>query len=221
MGSVHLVTEPVKRRSYHSSVRSEKARATRRRVIDAAVRLFLAGGYAGTTMAAVAAEAEVSGDTVFHLFGSKRGLLQEAMDVVVGGDDADVPLLQRADPQAMRTETDQRRQLALFAAGIAVQLERIGPVDAMLRSAAAVDPEIAALRADLHQRQRRQAMTTVAGWIGARGAFLDQMAVDEVAAVLWTLTSPEVHTMLRTDWDWPPERYERWLRTTLERSLLR
>ena len=46
------------------------------------------------------------------------------------------------------------------------------------------------------------------------------MPVDEAAAVLWTLTSPEVHHMFRVDWGWSPERYERWLRTTLEHSLL-
>ena len=38
--------------------------------------------------------------------------------MVIGGDDAESPLLDRADPQAMRAERDQRRQLAMFAAGI-------------------------------------------------------------------------------------------------------
>ena len=189
-------------------------------MIGAAVELFLARGYAGTTLAAVAAGAEVSVDTVFHLFGTKRGLLQAAMDTVIGGDDADVPLLQRPGPQAMRAETDPRRQIALFAHGILGQLERIAPVDDMLRSAAAVDPDVAALRKDLQLRQRRQAMTTVAGWIASGGPLRDEMPVDEAAAVLWTLTSPEVHHMLRVDWSWPPERYEHWLRTTLENSLL-
>ena len=36
----------------------------------------------------------------------------------------------------------------MFAAGIAVQLERIRPLDDVLRSAAAVDPKVAALRDD-------------------------------------------------------------------------
>jgi hypothetical protein len=38
--------------------------------------------------------------------------------------------------------------------------------------------------------------------------------------VVWTLTSPEVHQMLRDTWDWPPERYEQWLRETLTATLL-
>jgi AcrR family transcriptional regulator len=214
------MTEPVNRRHYSSPLRDERARKTRHRVSGTAVALFLARGYAGTTLAAVAAGAGVSVDTVFHLFGSKRGLLQAAMDTVIGGDDADVPLLERPGPQAMRAVTDPRRQIALFAHAILGQLERIAPVDDMLRSAAAVDPDVAALREDLQLRQRRQAMTTVAGWIAASGPLRDEMPVDEAAAVLWTLTSPEVHHMFRVDWSWPPERYERWLRTTLEHSLL-
>ena len=71
------------------------------------------------------------------------------MDASVGGDDRDVPFLERAEPQAMRRETDQRRQIAMFAAGMAGQLERVRPVDDMLRNAAAVDPQIAALREDI------------------------------------------------------------------------
>ncbi|KGH45554.1 hypothetical protein IN07_15650 [Modestobacter caceresii] len=212
--------QPVNRRSYSSPLRAERARGTRRRVIAAAVELFLARGYAGTTLAAVAAGAQVSVDTVFHLFGSKRGLLQAAMDTVIGGDDADVPLLERPDPQTMRTETDPRRQIALFAHGILGQLERIAPVDDMLRSAAAVDADVAALREDLHHRQRRQAMTTVAGWIASNSPLRDAMPVEEAAAILWTLTSPELHHMFRVDCGWPPDRYERWLRTTLEDGLL-
>ena len=214
------MAERVNRRSYNSPLRAERAAITRRRVIAAAIELFLAGGYAGTTLAAVAAGAEVSVDTVFHLFGTKRGLLQAAMDTVIGGDDADVPLLERPDPQAVRAETDPRRQIALFAHGILGQLERIAPVDDMLRSAAAVDPDVAALRADLHMRQRRQALLTVAGGLASGSPLRDDMPVDEAAAVLWTLTSFEVHHMLRVDWGWPPERYEGWLRTTLEDSLL-
>lgn len=189
-------------------------------MIDAAVRLFLSRGYAGTTMAVVAAEAKVSPDTVFHLFGSKRALLQSAVDVVVGGDDEDVALLERAGPQALRAETDQGRQIAMFAAGISVQLERIAPVDDMLRSAAAVDADVAALRHDVQHRQRRQAMTAVVGWIASNGPLRDDMPVEQAAAVVWTLTSPEVHRMLRVDWDWPAERYARWLDETLTSSLI-
>ena len=46
----------------------------------------------------------------------------------------------------------------MFASGISGQLERVRPMDDILRSAAPVDPGVAELRADLQLRQRRDAM---------------------------------------------------------------
>jgi len=208
-------------RSYTSPLRVEKARRTRRRVIASAHELFLGRGYPATTITAVAALAGVSADTVYTTFGSKSGLLKEVLDVVIAGDDDDVPLLDRPGPRATRAETDPRRQLAQFAAGVTEQLERVRPLDDILRSAAAVDADAAALRADIQLRQRRQAMREVAGWVAARGALRDGLSVEEAAAILWTLTSPETHGMLRVTWGWEAQRYEDWLREVLVASLLR
>ncbi len=225
MGIVTLMSDPVKTpRSYHSPLRAAQARETRRRVLDAAARLFQERGYPRTTIADVATAADVAADTVLHLFGSKRGLLKEVMDVVVGGDDEDVSVLERLDPQEMRREKDQHRQIAMFAAGITTQLERIRPMDDILRSAAAVDEDVAALRENLQLDQRRAAMRSVAGWIAANGPLRTKgsgaEAIEAAAAILWTLTSPEVHQMLREHWGWTPAAYEQWLRTTLESSVL-
>jgi AcrR family transcriptional regulator len=211
---------PVKPRSYNSPARAAKARETRRRVLAAARELFERNGYPRTTIAAVGAEAGVAADTVLHLFGSKRGLLKEVMDVTIGGDDEDVALLERSGPQAVRAEPDQRRQIALFAEGITGQLERVGPMDAILRSAATVDSDVADLRADLQLRQRRAAMTAVASWIAAHGPLRDGQDIERAAAIIWTLTSPEVHDMYRHGWGWTREEFTGWLRATLESSLL-
>src|SRR5215212_9702472 len=107
---IDLMERPVKTRSYNSPKRAQQARQTRARVIEAATSLFAEQGYPGTTLAAVGRRAGVAADTVLHLFGSKRGLLKEVMDVAIGGDDADVPLLEREGPQAVRAEPDQRKQ---------------------------------------------------------------------------------------------------------------
>jgi AcrR family transcriptional regulator len=207
-------------RAYSSPLREAQARETRRRILDSARALFLERGFPATTIASVARRAQVSADTVYSVFGSKANLLKEVLDVVIGGDDEDVPLLERDRPQAVRAEPDQRRQLAMFAADITTQLERVRPLDDILRSAAAVDAAAAALRADLQLRQRREAMRTVVAWIAAHGPLREGLTDDEAAAVVWTLTSPEVHAMLRDTWGWSRERFERWLRETLTASLL-
>lgn len=52
---------------------------TREQILDAARHLFLANGYGGTTMRAVAAEAGVDAALISYFFGSKRGLFGAAL----------------------------------------------------------------------------------------------------------------------------------------------
>ena len=214
------MSDGVKSRRYESPLRRDKARKTRAAVLQAAYARFLSVGYASTTLAAVAADASVSVDTVYKTFGNKRGLLAAVMDVNVGGDDEPVAVLDRELPQRMRAEPDQRVQVAMFAAGMAGELERMRPLDDVLRSAAAADPEVAAARHEQNDRQRHEAMTIVAGWIRARGPLRDGLDLDTAADVVWALTSPEMHHMLLDTRGWDRTKYEDWLRGSLELSLL-
>ena len=59
------------KRSYVSPSRDAQALETRRRIRQAAERLFLEKGYVGTSMSDVASAADVSRPTVFNVFGSK------------------------------------------------------------------------------------------------------------------------------------------------------
>ncbi len=214
------MSEPVKRRPYTSLLRAEQAASTRLRILDAARALFTDRGYPATTLGQVGHEAGVAADTVLHIFGSKKGLLSAVLDVAIGGDDAPIPVLDREAPQAMRRETDQRLQIAMFAAGMTEQLERIRPLDDILRSAAAVDPDARALREDLQLDQRRRAMRQIATWISANGELKNDISIDMAADIIWTLTSPDVHRLLRQDCQWTPQQYQAWLHDGLEGSLL-
>jgi AcrR family transcriptional regulator len=217
---VALMSEPVKRRPYTSTLRAQQAAATRSRILESARALFVQEGYPATTLTQVADAAGVAADTVLHVFGSKKGLLKTVLDVTIGGDDDPVPILDRQGPQAMRRETDQRRQIAMLAHGMTEQLERIRPVDDILRSAALVDADARALRDDLQLRQRREAMTQVVSWIAANGDLRNRMNVEEATDIVWAMTSPEVHRLLRHHCGWEPEQYQTWLQDTLESALL-
>lgn len=211
---------PQSARSYNSPVRQARARATRRRIVAAAEAEFLRHGYSATSIAQVAAAADVSADTIYKGFGSKIGLLKAVLDVAVGGDDEPVAVLERPGPQHLRDEPDVREQLALLARGVAGRLERIRPIDDILRSAAAVDPEAAALRSDVQDRQRYDAMKTIASWLGPADALRAERARGERADTLWALTSPELHELLRTRRRWSAARYEVWLASMLTSALL-
>lgn len=217
MSILEAMSEDVKR-VYNSAVRRDRAAATRLRIIDSARALFLERGYAKTSVPAIAAAAEVSPDTVFHIFRNKRKLLKELVDLDIGGDDDPTPIMQRGPALSVRDEPDQRAQIRLFAHGIAGQVARIREMDDILLGAAAVDADIAALRADIQDRQRKAAMTQIASWIGARGPLA--VDIDTAGVTIWALTSPEMHRMLCDRSGWSTDRFGQWLEVTLTASLL-
>ena len=206
-------------RRYDSALRKEQARQTRVRMLDAAQRLFAARGYAASTMEAIASEAGVAVDTIYSGFGSKRGVLSSLLDVRVGGDDEPIDLLDRPGPQAVRREPDQKRQIAAFAGDITAIVERVRPVDDIIRGAAAVDSEVAVLRSRI-QESRYEGMRQFVTWLAANGPLRRGMTDADAAAIVWTLTSPEVHRLLRSERGWTEERYKEWLAETLRRTLL-
>jgi AcrR family transcriptional regulator len=206
-------------RRYDSSLRKEQASHTRLRVLDSAQKLFAERGYAASTVEAIAKAAQVAVDTVYAAFGSKRGVLKALLDVRVGGDDAPIDLLDRPRPQAVHREPDQRRQIAAFAEDVSAIIERARPVDDIIRGAAAVDADIAAFRTKA-QEHRFGNMRQLVSWFVANGSLRDGLTEEEAAGIIWTMTSPEVHRLLRVSRGWTPERYSSWLRDSLTRILL-
>jgi AcrR family transcriptional regulator len=209
----------VNKRPYTSALRQQQASETRSRILDAAQRLFTKRGYGATSIEAIASEAGVATDTVYASFRTKAGVLHKLLDVRVGGDDAPVQLLDRKGPQGVRAEPAQQRQVAAFAADVAQILERARPVDDIMRGAAAVDPEIAGLRARM-QGLRYDNMRQFVSWLAANGPFRGGISEEEAAAMVWTLASPEVHGLLRDGRSWSLDRYVAWLGDTLARTLL-
>jgi AcrR family transcriptional regulator len=207
------------RRRYDSRMRDERARETRSCILAAAKSLFLQHGYVPTTMAGIAREAGVATQTVYVTFGTKRAILAAVMGEMIGGDDQRIGVLERVDPQRMREEPDQHRQLRMMAHGIREILDRAGPMLDVMRIAAASEVEIYAAYTEL-QEQRRENMASVVGWITDKGPLKSGLTENEAADVLWTLTSADVHRMLRSERGWTPERYEEWLAESLIIALL-
>jgi AcrR family transcriptional regulator len=207
------------RRPYRSRLRAEQAAQTRLRILDASGDLFAERGYVATTIDAVAAQAGVAIDTVYAIFGTKKGLLSAVIDLRVTGSADESDVLAGDGPRRLQTMTDQRQMVAGFAADIAARVERVRPIDDVIRSAATIDPDIAELRARM-QENRFSKLRAFTEWLAANGSLLDDQDADTAAAVVWTLTSPEVNRLLRDVRGWSSQRYEQWLSTTLRRVLL-
>jgi AcrR family transcriptional regulator len=207
------------KRPYNSTRRQAQARETRRQIVEAARKLFVEYGYAGATIEAIAQEAGVSPETIFATFGNKRAILAALIDVEVGGDDQPIPLLQRPGPQTVLQEHDPVRQLQLFAADISGILTRVAPVFAIMRAAAKTEPDIAELLKNLLE-ERLHNMAAFVQSVSAHSSLRAGLDDAQAAEIVWTITSPEVFSLLTVDRGWPRERYAHWLGDTLARLLL-
>lgn len=207
------------RRRYRSQRRGQQAAATRLAIREAARQLFIERGYAATTIEAIAREARVAAVTVYSTFGSKKAVLMNVIDVSLVGDEAPIPLLEREGPREVAAESDQRRQVAMFAAQIAEVMERVSPLFEVLRNAAPADPEIEGLLATL-LRGRLAGMRRLVEAVARNGPLREAPSVEAAAETAWTLSSPEVHRLLTVRLGWSKARYARWLEDTVAAALL-
>jgi len=206
-------------RKYDSTRRQAQARQTRLQIVEAARMLFLEKGYAGTTIEAIAEKAGVAPETIYATFKNKRNVLSFLFDISIGGDDENIRLLDRPDPQAVLNETDQHRQLTLFARDITKVLHRAAPIFEILRIAAKTEPEISDLVQHL-LRERMVNMNVVAKQVAANGPLREGMTRAQTAELLWSMTSPELYLLLTRDRSWTDEQYTHWLTDTLITLLL-
>ena len=158
-------------RTYVSPKREEQAKATRRVILEAAQRLFVANGYGATSIRAIADEAGVAVQTVYAVFGNKRQLVIELVENAVTGDDDPAAVTERPEAQAIRAEPSARRRAQLAAALSRKIIERVLPIFKITSDAAAVDPDFAELNRAMIARRRAEmidAATLLAGDGGLR-----------------------------------------------------
>jgi AcrR family transcriptional regulator len=206
------------RRSYRSPLRQEQAAATRTVVLAAAQRLFEERGYKATTMEAIAAEAGVSLKTTYLAYSTKSGLLRALWDLLLKGDQDDAPVAARAAYLEILAEPDPVRRLRLNAHNAALVKQRIGGVLRVIRSAAPVDDDMAALwaliQSDFYANQRA-VLEPLAE------ALRTGLSLGRATDILWTLNHPDVWLLLHGERGWTPEEFEQWFGDSCVELLLR
>jgi AcrR family transcriptional regulator len=199
----------VKTRSYDSPRRREQAAATRAVILEAAGLLFVRDGYAGTTMAAIAAEAGVAVKTVYLAFETKSGVLRTLWNQLLRGDEGDEPVAAREWYREAVEEPDPERQLRLNARNSRAAKTRIAAVLEVIRTAAGADRDIEALWAriqtEFHANQR-----VIVESLGEKKALKPGLDVDRATDILWALNHPDLWQLLVRERGWTPEEYERW-----------
>ena len=204
-------------RPYDASRRREQARRNRDRIVDAAERRFLRDGYAATTIAAIAADAGVSADTIYKAFGGKPGLVRAIRANALEGE-GPVPAEQRSD--AVQTlAPDGRTIIEAWGALTAEVAPKVAPILLLIRAAAATEPEGHTLLEELDADRLRR-MAANARRLRDAGHFRDGISLAQATDVLWTYSAPELYELLVLRRGWTPKRYGDFVARAMSNELL-
>ena len=188
------------KRSYSSAKREAQARETRQSILDAAQDLFVATGYAATTIQSIAERAGVAIQTIYAVFGNKRELLRQLIESAITGDDEPLPITQRAEAHRVAAEPDARRRAELDAAMSRSITERVAPIIRVAREAAASDPELAAMMETVTAARRQEMIASAEILAGPDGLRMDH---DGGRRDPLRPLQPQVADMLMGDYGWP------------------
>ncbi|WP_162254128.1 TetR/AcrR family transcriptional regulator [Nocardioides sp. Soil774] len=198
------------RRTYDASGRRAAAERRRAHVVETASRLFAAHGWSGTTIAALAREAQVSPEYVTKTFGGKQALLMEAVRSASFGRSASLPAAYAG--LRLGDEPDREVRLDRFVDFVCDSVEPMAPFLPAMNQGAADD----------------ERMRTILG--AARGGHVDIIravvpllapgpvrpdAVDEVVV----LTRGETYLVFAAELGWTRERYAAWLRRSIDAAV--
>jgi AcrR family transcriptional regulator len=204
-------------RKYHSPLRADQAEQTRRRICEAAFRLFAEHGYAGTTIAAVASAAGVSPETIYVSFSGKRGLLEGVIELAIAGAE-DGAAEEREWWTAVATLPSSAERLEQMVAYSCRILARTRPIHAVIRGAADKEAFAAELgRRLLHDRlaDQTERVRTYLGEDLRAG-----LSVVEAGQRYCVLASPELYYLLTVELGWSDAQHRSWLTQLLTTELL-
>jgi len=201
------------------SIRRQKADATRRKIIHAAHEEFIARGFHGATMAAIAARAGVASQTVYFVFHTKSELISSVIDAAVMGDEDPRP------PQAqpwwadMMAEPDAEEALRIFIRGAGGVFARSAAIAEVLRAAALTDDEVRRTH-QYHEDLRREGFGQVLAILASKGPLRDDRSFDKLTDAFITVYGDSTYNLLATERGWSHDQIMAWLSDILPGMLL-
>jgi AcrR family transcriptional regulator len=212
------MAQPVKGTTEAGQRRESRARETRRRIVEAGLRLFLEKGYVNTTVEGIAQAAAVAPATIYQAFGTKHAVLAATLDITIANDDAPLAVLERDWVQDARHEKNRGRQLRLIVEGASQIAARTAPLKEILRDAAATEAAARDLIREDHERRHRTQEGLVDLLIEhrqLRPGIDRRRAVDTFFAVVNTA----MYELLVTQRGWTLSEWQAWIANVIEREL--
>lgn len=193
---------------------------TRRKVEEAAGRLFEERGYERATMQAIADEAGVHVQTIYLAYGTKAAVLAAtAARLVAGGEDPESHPSERRWVRAIQATPDPVQKLRLYVRHIRDVAPRIIRLVDTLRAVAPTDPDVADFLARM-QAGRRDGPFELLAPVAAAGQLRPGLDLDAAADIVYALASPDTFRALVEDRGWTLRRAETWIADRLGEVLL-
>ena len=180
--------------------------------------MFEANGYAGTSVPAIAEEADVAVKTVYLAFHTKAALLRAVWNDRLSGNEVGVPIKEQGWYLAVMEEPNPRRLLQKVAARSRAAKARSAALMEVIRNGADVDSEIAILWSEI-EAKLLDVQRSIVERLAEQGA-LATADLTLATDVLWTLNHPSVWQLLIHHRGWSQEQYESWLAEVLCSQLL-
>ncbi len=212
------MAQPVKGTTEAGQRREARAYETRRRIVEAGLRLFLDEGYVTTTVQAIAQAAGVAPATIYQAFGTKHAVLAAALELAVAGDDTSVAVLDRAWVEEARRETDRGRRLRIVVGGAARIAARTAPVKEVMRDAAATDAAARDLIREDHEGRHR-VQTALVDLVIGDGALRAGMDRRRAADTFFAIVNSATYELLVTRRGWTFSEWRGWMAEVVEREL--
>jgi len=203
--------EPVK-----TSVRRERARATRERILAVAYQLFATRGYQATTMPDIAAAAGVAVQTVYFVFHTKSILLEQVYATAVLGAEQIRPIDSEWYRRAV-TDANPNRSLATMLTGVLSVASRLAPLAATMETID--DVEVRAVRTE-KETLRRHLHRSYVEHLKKSRALRRELSVDAATDLFLGLSSPMLFQEMTVRLGWPAQRWESSLYDLLHHALL-
>lgn len=191
------------KRKYDSELRSSRAAETRLRIQKSARRLIADTGFEGTTVNAIAADAGVSPQTIYSVFGSKAAIIASMLTHL------EKEAGEAESIAALMAEPDPHRQLQIFSEWIRRLFDMSADIFTIVAQSPG-EPSLVEIRENGDAR-RLGGCKMLAGMWAEKGALKDDADPDSAAEQLWVLTSFATYLNCVRGLGWSSDRYEKWV----------
>ena len=192
--------------------RAARRAETESRLVNAATELFVANGYAATTLAAIADAAGVAHRTVYARFKTKADLLQRCFDIAIGGGEG-AAIDDRDWVRAAMSAPTVEARITAMATATAALMDRCGPLLGVAQQAESLEPSIAA-RAQAARLDTQRVVETFWRTMASDRLLPRTVDIDWLAVTGALAAQADTYLTAARTLDWDGQTFGAWLETT-------